>query len=592
MFLSVFSITLHSRGAACPDYGKIDPLMKSLSVTIASLALLSILYGCVQSGPSHVSPYGWPVTDTEYDSLTLEAERLYIDRQADSLWPVLDRMKEISAEHPADRRMAIRTAYWEGRMRFTTGDIEGAKRFLEKTLQMTDSARHPYEYHRIQWNLDMDYHPSDIGQYNWLLQEYQFFSDAGDLMMAADYAMKLGTFLNNVGDIENGIPYLHTADSLLLLAGQPEQVANNRINHADALRIVGDSIGAERMYRRMLADTVNPVTPYARDIILGNLYATCGDTAALREAYDLVKNNPLLIDAKCMYENFLTEEALRVDNLPLARHYHSLAGQSIPEIEDTRTLVEYYRLRYNIFQREGRMDSAYHYLHKAAGISEEINTSDRELQIRNANLMAKIAERRLQADLERRRNTIIQLSISFALLLALIAGGVVAYRRMQRQKLEQVKASLKLERSNRRLMAMELLMKEKENLFQTVGEDMKELSQQGEISTHAANKIASSLKAHSSTKPERDSFLETFGQLDPSFAREIRRVHPTLTDADIRLAAFIALGMDNKHIARVMAIRPESVKQARWRLRSKMRLSPGDSLEDAVRAFADNDTAD
>ena len=41
--------------------------------------------------------------------------------------------------------------------------------------------------------------------------------------------------------------------------------------------------------------------------------------------------------------------------------------------------------------------------------------------------------------------------------------------------------------------------------------------------------------------------------------------------------------MENKHIARVMSIRPESVKQARCRLRGKMGLGPDDSLDDVIR---------
>lgn len=563
--------------------------MKTLFHTLAVIVAAILIDGCGKPRPATLSPYGWPPAEAEFDSLTIVAERLYMNHEADSLWPVVDKMKEISEREAANRRLAIRAAYWDGRMRFTTGDIDGARRQLAKTLELTDSARYPYEYHRLVWNLDMDYQVPNMERYNFLLGELDFFRRAGDLVLAADYCLQLGAFLNNVEDTENGMPYLHMADSLMTLAGMHEQVANNRINHADALRVSGDSAGAARMYRMLLADTVNPVSDYVRDIALGNLYGVSGDTAALRQAYDIVKDNPLEKEAKCTYENYLTEEALRQGDLALARHYHDLAGISIPDIENPRVLVEYYRLRYNIFQRTGEMDSAYHYLHKAAGISEEINTSDRELQIRNANIVAKIAERRLQDDLERRRATIWQMGISFGLLLLLIFGGVFFYRRLQRQKLERVKASLQLERSNRRLMAMELLMKEKENLFHTVGEEMKELSEQGEISSLAAGKIASSLKAHSGTKAERDSFMETFGQLDPSFARNIRRSHPSLTDADIRLAAFIALGMDNKHIARVMAIRPESVKQARWRLRSKMALPSGESLEEAIRAFTDSE---
>lgn len=560
--------------------------MKYLFLTLVIISATALLTGCGGKSASRLHPYGWPALQPEFDSLTLEAEQLYIDRHADSLSRVIRRMREIADKNPRNRQMTIRTTYWEGRFRFTTGDIEGGTRMLERALAMTDSASYPYERHRILWNLDMDYHSPSIERYDYLLSELDFFIKAGDLMMAADYCMELGAFLNNVEDTENGIPYLMMADSLLRLANQPDQVSNNRINHADALRIKGDTIKAARLLREILADSVTPISPYARDIVLGNLYGLTGDTLSLREAYDIVKDDPMLFEAKCTYENYFTEEALHRDDLPMAKAYHALAASEIPDVEDPKILVEFLRLKYNIFQREGEMDSAYHYLYLASQMSEEINSSDRELQIRNANLARKIAERKLQADIDRRRSTIMQLSVTFALLLTVVAGGVFFYRRLQRQKLERVNDTLKLERSNRRMMAMELLMKEKENLFQSVETEMNELSEKGEISRKAASRIASSLKAHSGTKAERDGFMETFEQLDPAFSREMRQSHPQLTEADIRLAAFIALGMDNKHIARVMAIRPESVKQARWRLRSKMGLSPGASLEEAVRAFA------
>ena len=38
----------------------------------------------------------------------------------------------------------------------------------------------------------------------------------------------------------------------------------------------------------------------------------------------------------------------------------------------------------------------------------------------------------------------------------------------------------------------------------------------------------------------------------------------------MKLAVYMALGLDNKHIARLTGVRPESVKQAKWRLRKKM----------------------
>lgn len=45
------------------------------------------------------------------------------------------------------------------------------------------------------------------------------------------------------------------------------------------------------------------------------------------------------------------------------------------------------------------------------------------------------------------------------------------------------------------------------------------------------------------------------------------------------------MGLDNNKIARLLVIRPESVKQARWRLRKMMGLDKDVSLDDAIRAL-------
>ncbi len=494
-------------------------------------------------------------------------------------------MRETADNDTSDRLANSRTTYWEGRVAHYLGDTEKGMKLMKKALEMTDSANYPYDYHRILWNLDMDYHAPDISRYNHLLTELDFFLRSGDLPISGALCMEIGTFLNDIGDTDNGIPYLQMADSLFMKASLPSQVGNNRINHANALQVKGDSIGAVKLMRELLDDKVTPLSPYARDIVLGNLYGMIDDTVALREAYRIVIRDPNLSEAHCTYENFFTEEALKRNDIPLARHYHSLAASHLHEVEKPLVRREFYRLHYRLYEIEGRIDSAFKYLSIASDLNDSINSSVKEIEIRNSNLAAKIAQRRLEIDIEKRKITIIQLVTALGLLLLTVAGGIIFYRKIQRQRLERMKYALRIERSNRRVMAMELLMKEKDNLFHAVETEMNELTDKGEISRMAANRITSSLKAHSGASAERDSFIETFEQLAPEFSTGIRRRYPLLTDTDIRLAAFIALGMENKHIARVMAIRPESVKQARWRLRTKMGLASGESLEEAVRKF-------
>lgn len=560
--------------------------MRKVASAFVILLVTLTLAGCRNDRRPPLYPYGWEASQPELDSLTVLAESLYIHHRYDSLPRVITRMHEIADAHPTDSRMALRVDYWTARHKLSEGDTDAGVAMMRDLMSRTDSAKFPYEYHRLMWNLDMGYHTPSLERYRYLLNELEFFINAGDVMMSAGYCMDLGTFLNNVGDTEHGIPYLYKADSLLRLVGATEQIANNRINHADALANCGDSAAAAATLRTLLEDTVNPIGSYARDIVMGNLYNLTGDTTLLRRAYEILLATPAYEpEARCMYENLLASEALNRGDMSTAIYYHNLAARAIDSIANPALAVEYYRLHYTIFERKGQMDSAFAYLYKAAAISEEINNSNHQIKIRNANLAAGITRERLQADLERRRLTMIQMGVTFGLLLTVIIGAIIFYRRLQHQKLARMRASLELEWSNRRIMAMELMMEEKENLFDTVSHEMEELSQQGEISRVAAGRIAGTLKAHSGTKPDREGFMETFDKLDPAFTRNIRHSHPGLTDADLRLAAFIALGMDNKHIARVMAIRPESVKQARWRLRTKMGLASGESLENAVRKF-------
>ena len=58
-----------------------------------------------------------------------------------------------------------------------------------------------------------------------------------------------------------------------------------------------------------------------------------------------------------------------------------------------------------------------------------------------------------------------------------------------------------------------------------------------------------------------------------------------MSDTYVKLATYIYMGLDNNKIARLLVIRPESVKQARWRLRKMMGLDKDVSLDDAIRAL-------
>lgn len=543
------------------------------------------LGGCSRA-PRHLDPFGWAPLEPECDSLTVKIDRFYEARgPRDSFRMAIEELVKLADKYPDNKQLQARAKFWNGLLTFSLIDFDEGYAMMEEALEMTDSARYPYDWHRIAWTLDMDYHDPTLERYNHLVSELDFFLEHHDPMVAGGLAMELGCFLNDLGDLEHGTPYLRMADSLFASQGWQDQIDNNRINYAQALSNVRDTVGALALDRQILADTVHPVKPYARDILLGNIYAFSGDTAALREAYLLALKNPMEVEAIALYQTFWADEMLKAGRLDSARHYMQLATENFPEVERPEVKSEFYRTRYRLFEREGRIDSAYKYLKIASLLADSVNTSNKDIEIRNATVASDIAQAKLKDDIERRKLTITQLSITFILLILLIAGGVLFYRHYQLRKLEKIKSDLKLERSNRRMLAMELVLKEKETLVESITEETSRLRTAGDITPSGANRLTSALKTHMASDAERETFMDTFDKIDAAFSDRIRADHPSLTDTDIRLAAYIALGLDNRHIARVMGIRPESVKQARWRLRTKLALAPGASLEAAVRPY-------
>lgn len=554
---------------------------------LALIVFLIFIAGCDRR--DNLSPFGWSRTIPEFDSLTLKLERMYEQHaDPDSMAVVVSGMRAIADRHPDKKILDSRTVYWEGRLMFTRQDFEGGETRMRQALALTDSADYPYDYNRILWNLDMDYHDPTLQYFEKLNRDLDYFISAGDYMISGAIAMQIGCLLNNSGDTAHGIPYLYKADSLFNLAGMPDQIANNRINLADGYMHQGDTLRSVKLLRAILRDKTHPVSDYARDIAVGNLYVCDDDTSALREAFNMVRDKPLLGEATMSYSTWLADEKMKLGQLDSARYYSNLAASHVDDVEDPRVMREYLRMRSTLSDKLNRQDSAYYFLKQLYILSDSVYQSDQESRIIGATLNKDIEMARLQLEIGRRDSILLSSGIIVLLLIASGVAVMVIYRRMQRQKLERIRAALELERSNRKVIAMEIVVHEKETLFDDLESQIESMENAGKISNSAYVQLRNVLKTHRGNKPQTDSFVESMEKIGSDFATRLRTRYPQLTDTDIRLASLVALGLDMKHIARVVGIQPESVKQGRWRLRSKMALSQGERLDDHLRQFLVN----
>ncbi len=104
---------------------------------------------------------------------------------------------------------------------------------------------------------------------------------------------------------------------------------------------------------------------------------------------------------------------------------------------------------------------------------------------------------------------------------------------------------------------------------------------------HKGQADSAVIKMHIAGGEEWDTFQQLFVKVNPDFISRLHAAYPALSDSYVRLATYIYMGLDNNKIARLLVIRPESVKQARWRLRRMMGLDKDTPLDDAIKSLGD-----
>ncbi len=78
------------------------------------------------------------------------------------------------------------------------------------------------------------------------------------------------------------------------------------------------------------------------------------------------------------------------------------------------------------------------------------------------------------------------------------------------------------------------------------------------------------------------SFKLKFEKTHPNFFKNIETIHPKLTNNDLKLCAYIRLGMTSQDIANLQFIEKRSVEMSKYRLKKKLELQGEDDLNQFI----------
>ena len=253
-----------------------------------------------------------------------------------------------------------------------------------------------------------------------------------------------------------------------------------------------------------------------------------------------------------------------------------------------------------VYDSLGDIQNAYRYANKYViyhdsvfNIEANKKFSELEAKYETAQKQRKIEQLESKRKLDKAYFRILLIS-GISLILLLLVG---AYMIVQKRKKQKEIAELELEKSriqrqalsrqielkNKQLAGHALNMMQKNQLLSALLHRLEEMI--GELGSEARRplkKLQRDIKYMLHSDKDWDTFKVYFEQINSDFLHRLKDRFPHLTTNDIRLAALLRLNMTNKEIASILNITHQSVKNALYRLKTKMNLQATDDLRDFV----------
>ena len=522
-----------------------------------------------------VGGLGWSPINPDADSITKRIDRMFfLHSPKEEIKIRIDSLREMTKERE-NNSLASRVEFFDTRFLLYDGDYEAYEKGVDRLLHKVDSTSDPYLYNRL-LDLAPETDVRDSEEYCRLNNLLEYFQGKGDEIMTASVLLDMGNLLKNVRDPKGAISLYSQADSLFRANGLEKVASWNRMNTATALFILRDTLEGVRILEEMRRDPVvrNDSDLYER--VLHNLFIDGQKREALDSLYAIKGER-----SESLVETFMSNACLNEGRITEAvDHAEKAVAKALAEENYNDYAVALYA-QADALSARGDTLKAYRSLIEAVELTDEIANANEPDAIKSNETARLLQMKRLETELAKSRWILRIVCIGFALLVLIGVGSFFIRRRIKALREKTQMESEEKERIARKLVATQIAMDETDRVLTTVGKAVEEMSGNG--NRVQSREIANAIHTHKVRSTDRETFIESYSTVNPDFATRLKQQNPAITEPDVRLASYIVTGMDNKQIAATMGIRPESVKQARWRLRTKLSLPKGASLEETLR---------
>ncbi len=469
-------------------------------------------------------------------------------------------------------------------------EVELHLEFLNNAIQNKDSLHQLYGY----LYLADDY--TGVQEYSktteYLLKAEKLALSSGNILWQGRVNHYKGSLYTDLFNYEEALRYFELSLSQNIVALDSQNMAMN-LEQIGSMHIYSEEYEkAHQYYEKAIPLIKKFCSPMSLAVTLGNYGTLLNHEGRFEESIDYYKQALVILrEIKSRYRESIHMNNLADSYLSLKKFDEALAiWQECVRINKENNwpdnLITNYSGISDVYEQKGDFEKALYYYQDYHMVYDSIVGVDVKKNI--ANLEAKyenekkeLALQKYELDLQQTQQSLERSVGLLIIMLLLILAGISLWR------VQSKFARRSLMQSQENLGAITQLLVKKNAHIEALEQQIKASEKDAEfnINSNGRDSEESFYNQRILTPSDWELFKTNFEKSYPGYIHRLRSLYPTLSEAEERLFLLLKLHLSTKEIADMLGISTAGVKKTRYRLRKRIQIEEGISLDKHVQVF-------
>ena len=324
---------------------------------------------------------------------------------------------------------------------------------------------------------------------------------------------------------------------------------------------------------------------------IGKVYLERGktDSAEIYITRSMIINPELDPDLLAISNELMAKVYLLKNDHATALEYAKKSFELAEQVGVLLGIQEAHNVLALVYEQAGDYENAYKHKNEYVNIRLELADKDRYKEISELESKFHLDKKKQEIEilkLENANREIVQMALVIGIVLLILIGFLIfraqqfkirkSLVELENNRLKQKQLQTDLESKNKRLTSQSLNLLQKNEVMIQLREKVAELKR--ENPNRELNSLSHIVEYSINQDKDWEQFQMVFEEVHSGFYQVLKEQCPDMTPNDLKLCALIKLNLTIKDMASILAISPDSVKTARYRLRKKLGLETEQNL--------------